>query len=387
MKNGLTLLLFVGSIIGFSSSMTAQEKNGLPIETGGYVKYLGSLFHFDLLGTSDTYTGHLIHHRLNADIALSTGLSFNIGWRNQLYFGELVERSPGFAVGLRSQQNDFLNLSWNPINETSYFLNSTLDRLYLEWYHGDWEVSAGRQRVNWGISNIWNPNDIFNAYSFIDFDYEERPGSDALLVKYYLSATSSIEFSARVWDETSRWILGALYKFNKNQYDYQLLAGLFRDHFVLGGGWAGAIVNTGFKGEWSWFTSTTEPDNFIATLGLDHVYPGGTYLSFGYLYNHLGALDASVIDLFTFQISAKNIYPYRHALLFQNTFQISPLTNAGYTAVYSPSVGHQVFFGPLFSYSLKNNLDLNFVAQIGLDNSDGFRSPFQSYYLRLKWSY
>ena len=32
---------------------------------------------------------------------------------------------------------------------------------------------------------VWNPNDLFNAFSFVDFDYEERPGSDALRIQKY----------------------------------------------------------------------------------------------------------------------------------------------------------------------------------------------------------
>ena len=42
----------------------------------------------------------------------------------------------------------------------------------------------GRQRINWGTTTIWNPNDIFNAYNFLDFDYEERPGMDGGKFQY-----------------------------------------------------------------------------------------------------------------------------------------------------------------------------------------------------------
>lgn len=31
----------------------------------------------------------------------------------------------------------------------------------------------------------WNPNDWFNTYNYFDFDYEERPGTDAIRVRVY----------------------------------------------------------------------------------------------------------------------------------------------------------------------------------------------------------
>lgn len=383
----LSVILAIWVCTVMAHQAWTQEVNYPQLETGGYVKYLGSLFHLDILGQSDTYTGQLIHHRLNTNIKLSPHLTLKTGWRNQLFFGELVERSVGFAENLSARQNDYFNMSWNPVNAEKFLLNTTLDRLYLEWFHGDWEVSLGRQRINWGISNIWNPNDIFNAYSFIDFDYEERPGSDALLVKYYFNETASIEFASRISDNTEEWIFGVLYKWNQELYDFQLLSGYFRESLVLGGGWAGSIGDAGFKGEFSWFAGGSMDNSFTISTEVDYVFSDGTYLSGGYLFNLNGALNASIVDLFVYDISPRNIYPYRHALIFNSSFTLSPLTSAGLTLAYSPSANHQVFAGPLFTYSIAENLDFSFVGQIGFENTDTYGSPFQSYYVRLKWSY
>ena len=51
-------------------------------------------------------------------------------------------------------------------------------------------LRIGRQRINWGVNLAWNPNDLFNAYSLIDFDYQERPGSDAIRFQYYMGDLS-----------------------------------------------------------------------------------------------------------------------------------------------------------------------------------------------------
>jgi hypothetical protein len=62
---------------------------------------------------------------------------------------------------------------------------------YLDYTAGKWQFRVGRQRINWGVNLVWNPNDVFNSFSYFDFDYEERPGSDAVRVQYYTGTTSS----------------------------------------------------------------------------------------------------------------------------------------------------------------------------------------------------
>jgi hypothetical protein len=84
-------------------------------------------------------------------------------------------------------------------------MHSNIDRMHLSYINGPWEVHAGRQRVNWGRTFVWNPNDLFNNYAFLDFDYEERPGVDALTAQYNWDYASSLEVGIRLgdnWDES-----------------------------------------------------------------------------------------------------------------------------------------------------------------------------------------
>ena len=87
----------------------------------------------------------------------------------------------------------FVDLSWNILNEQSFFLNTTIDRLWVDLNYGKFQARIGRQRINWGQTLVWNPNDIFNAYSFFDFDYIERPGSDAVRLQYYPGSSSALK--------------------------------------------------------------------------------------------------------------------------------------------------------------------------------------------------
>ena len=74
--------------------------------------------------------------------------------------------------------NELVNLQTAWIKNKSLVLHTNVERLYIDYKGDDWNVRLGRQRINWGITTTWNPNDIFNTYNFLDFDYEERPGVD-----------------------------------------------------------------------------------------------------------------------------------------------------------------------------------------------------------------
>jgi hypothetical protein len=73
---------------------------------------------------------------------------------------------------------------------------SVIDRIWLEYHREKWHARAGRQRINWGMGTTWNPNDLFNTYNFLDFDYEERPAVDAIKVQYLTGLMDHVEVAA-----------------------------------------------------------------------------------------------------------------------------------------------------------------------------------------------
>ena len=167
-------------------------------------------------------------------------------------------------------------MSWNILNEQSFFLNTTIDRLWVDFNYGKFQARVGRQRINWGQTLVWNPNDLFNAYSFFDFDYIERPGSDAIRLQYYPGYSSAIEFAIKA-DYNDNITASALYRFNKWGYDIQFLAGYVEsEDLMAGAGWSGAIGSVSFRGEAAWFQPY---ENFrdatgtgIFTFGFDKTF-------------------------------------------------------------------------------------------------------------------
>ena len=388
-------LFILGIVFSMLQSMTAQEEKWV---FSGYVKNMqtGLVFNdafpdlqqFKLV---DTFLlDQLIHHRLNTKWYINDKWTFSAGLRSRLFTGDLVKFNPNYGQQTDDASNDYLNLSILWMDKPSMVIHSVLDRLYLDYTNGNWEVRVGRQRINWGISNVWNPNDVFNAFSFTDFDYEEKPGSDAIRVKYYTGFASSIEIAAKAADHIDESVIAGLWKFNQWNYDFQILSGWVKNEWVIGGGWAGNIKNMGFQGEMSYFIPTEESVDpaFSMTIGGDYTFKNSAFISAGLLYNSEGSKEGgSSTQLFTFELSARNLYPYRWSVFAQFNYPLTPLANVGMAVIYSPIKTQALFLNPMYTYSIKENWDINLIGQIVFNKDDGYKSPLQAIFLRLKYSY
>lgn len=353
----------------------------------GYAKHLQTVFAID--GFDGYLIDNLLHNRLNFKYYPDDHWTFTAELRNRIFYGDLVKLTPNYATQIEEANNDFMDLSWHWVAQDDWVINSTIDRIYVEYTSGKLETRIGRQRINWGISTVWNPNDLFNAFSFTDFDYEERPGSDAFRIRYYSGNTSSLEFAINAGSTWDSRVAAALFKWNVAQYDFQLLAGMANGEFVIGGGWAGNIKDSGFKGEWSYFLADDDGKNSFAVTGaVDHLFGNSLYLNVGYLYNSNGTTSGSLSELFFFELSAKNLYPFRHALFILNSYPVTPLLNASLAWIYSPVSSHPLFVNPTITYSIAQNWDLDLVGQLAFSKEGGsYTSPVKALFLRFKMSF
>lgn len=387
MKGHLCTILIL--LFGLSQ-LSAQEVKERNWTLNGYVKNLQTgIFVKNPFG--DNYQqDNLIHNRLNFRWYPNEHLTLRAELRTRAFYGDIVRATPDYAAQIADVNNDYFDWSVVLLDRPSWVIHTMLDRLYLEYNKNDWEIRAGRQRINWGINSVWNPNDIFNAFAFTDFDYEERPGSDALSIKRYTGFASSIELVAKAANSWQETVIASRWQFNRWAYDFQVIGGYFQDQIALGSGWAGSIKDLGFKGEWTAFFPLEADQNtsFALTLGTDYVFENSLYLNGGYLYNSNGSTRQDISQLFSFELAADNLYPYRHALFGQVSYPISPLVNTGLAIIYSPVEVHPLFINPTASVSIANNWDLDFIGQIILNSQDGsYTSPIQAVFLRIKWSY
>ena len=383
MRNFLSLLILLTCFSLSAQDFKQKEKNWT---LNGYVKYL----HTVTLTGGDYLSDQLIHNRLKFAWRPSTEFTFKAALRTRFFYGDGVRATLRFDDFVEEGNNKYLDASIHLANKPNYLFNATMDRFYMEYAKNDWELRLGRQRISWGINALWNPNDIFNTYSFIDFDYEERPGSDGLRIKKYIGFTSSIEFAVKAADHLDESVMAFLYKWNKKQFDFQVLAGIFEGDYVVGGGLAGNIKNSGVKGEVSLFIPWDGGKQSVAAnFTFDQSLKSGLIVSIGYLYNSNGQTEGGLTEIFVFDLSAKNLYPFKHSLLFGLGVPVNPLINGSLNFVYSPGPSHALFISPTIGWSLSNAWDFTFVAQTGFSKSSSgkYNSPISTLFVRFKYTF
>ena len=384
---------------------SAQDDEPRKYDVGGYVKYLHSATFADLPvpGTPPGFsyfplTNNFFHHRLNLFYYPKPAWTVSVQMRNRLFWGEQVKLDPTFGQQI-DQYPGLLDLSVRWVDNENLLLHSIFDRAYLKYSQDKWDITLGRQRINWGVTTIWNPNDLFNALNFLDFDYEERPGNDALRIQYFPGILSRAEIAIAPGRYDSTWIAAGLYRFNAKGYDVQVLGGYYNGDLAVGGGWEGSIGAAGFKGEGTYFTPLEglSPDTsatFSGALSADYMLSNGLYLSGGLLYNQRGGevANGQTASLFTGTLNAqplspKNLFPAEWTFSLTASGQPHPLVSLNGTVLYSPQ-DHLTVAVPTVSYSIKENWALDLVGQVFLSEvQEDFQHVASSVFFRLKWSY
>ena len=364
--------LFIISIEGVSQKLNPS------FSLNGYVKYLPAYMDYSFF---ESENNHLIHNRINFRGYFGDNLSIGLELRNRVFFNDIP-----------SIQGDdgLVNMSYFIVREDNFVFNSMIDRLWLKYQKDKIEISIGRQRVNWGVNTIWNNNDLFNAYNFIDFDYIERPGSDVMRFIYTGDNLSSFEL-VYMPNERKGYALAGLYKLNSFGYDFQLLAANYFNDIVLGGGWAGNIKNAGFKGELSYFFDKENIENSLSfSSSLDYSTKNGFYFLGSYLYNSNGMNESNFLSLININanvLSPKNLMPSKHSYLLQVNKPISPPLNMSLNILYGKGI-KLLYVSPSLSYDISSNLDAGVIVQyFYLDNFGDFKNLLKGYYLQIKYSF
>lgn len=368
----------------------AQETK---ISFNGYVKELYMFYSPEnpIPGTDLTYLStNIIHNRLNFKWYTSKKLTTVFEMRNRLMFGNLVKDFSGYQETVDVDRGLF-DMSWISAQNQSWFVHSMLDRAYLDYSSGKWQFRLGRQRVNWGVNLVWNPNDIFNTFSYFDFDYEERPGTDAIRVQYYPGTTTSAELVFKPGHDSIQAAFAGMYRFSKWDYDFQILGGGAGDDWILGFGWSGDIRGAGFRGELTHFEPQTKSSYraTVASVSADYTFSNSWYIHASLLFNSKGKTSkAGGMDvLFNPELSAKQLSFARYSLFGQVSRPITPLFSGSFSGIVNPSDG-SFYFGPALSYSLLSNLELMLTGQLFFgDSGTEFGDIGRIAFGRLKWSF
>jgi hypothetical protein len=340
---------------------------------------------------ADKLSSNLIHNRLNFRWYPSRNFTFAMEARNRLFFGQLIREFPQYEEYIDNDRG-VVDLSGTIISGNEWFLHSMIDRAWIEYIKGNWQIRGGRQRINWGLNLVWNPNDIFNTFSYFDFDYEERPGTDAVKIQYYTGFTSSAELVYKIGNNANETAVAGMYRFSKFSYDFQFLGGWVGKDLVLGTGWTGDIEGGGFRGEASWFIPRNDKvyskEALVASISGDYTFKNSLYLHGSVLYNTHGTTGkAGGRQFFEHDISVKNLSMGRWNLFSQISYPFTPLFSGNISGIMNPCDG-SFFLGPTLTYSLGNNLELMATGQLFFGETvTEYGELGKALFGRLKWSF
>lgn len=365
---------------------SAQEKQRF-ITLNGYVSTMQSVM-FDSLSGKFMHE-NLIHNRLNFKGYVNQNITFAVEFRNRLFTGDLVEATHSYSEFIGTDYG-MADLSWNILDEQSYFLNTTIDRLWVDLNYGKFQARIGRQRINWGQTLVWNPNDIFNVYSYFDIDYIERPGSDAVRLQYYPGYSSAIEIAVKS-DYLNHVTGAALYRFNKLGYDIQFLAGYFNsEDLVAGAGWSGQLGSVSFRGEASWFQNarnfSDSTGTGILTFGFDKSFKNSSMVQAQVMFCNNPADLVSFGALYSGNISTKELAFSRFSAFASFSYPFSPIFNASLSAMWFPDM-KGYYAGPSFDISFAENAGLSLIWQHFESTISGEKTRLNIGFLRVKFSF
>jgi len=374
----------------FSTIIYAQDNWMLK----GYVKGMTAMQTIDDGGMAIENT---LHNRFDLNWYINDSFTITAGLRNRIIAGNNVTIIPDYAdyVG---RDVGYFDLSWVWADKNSWIGVSQLDRLMIDYTTGNFQATIGRQRINWGQTFVWNPNDLFNTYSYFDFDYEEKPGSDAVRLQYYIGESSKIELSTSI-NSDDKITSALLYRFNTHGFDIQFLGGVFTESdYIIGGGWSGSIAGGGFSGEMTYYHPmedlSDENGTITATLHYDYTFSNSLNLQFEMLYNGFGADDMSggLGEVLFMDLSPKNLFPTKVALFGSGAYQLSPLVYLMLAGMYGPE-GNFIYVGPTITYSMSDSMELAAIGQYysmdKIKDAEGKSLPNSgtALFVRLKWSF
>lgn len=383
LRNIILIVLF--SLV-FIKPVCSQEKQKF-LTLNGYVSTMQSIM-FDSL-SGPFVVDNLIHNRLNFKGYVNDHITFAAELRNRLFTGDMVRTGRSYSENIASDYG-MMDLSWNILNEQSFFLNTTVDRLWVDFNISKFQARIGRQRINWGQTLVWNPNDIFNVYSFFDFDYVERPGSDAVRLQYYPDFSSAFELAVKS-DYQHNTTAAGLYRFNKWGYDIQFLAGYFNsEDIVAGAGWSGTIGTASFRGEASWFhpfkNYSDSTATVIITTGIDKVFKNNSMAQLQVMYCNSPIKLVDFGSLSAGTMSTKNLAFSRFSVFGSYSYPVTPLINLSVSAMWFPDL-KGYYAGPSFDYSLAENVDTSIIWQHFESRPDNNITSINLGFLRVKISF
>lgn len=324
------------------------------IDLGGYLR--GSLVDWEEMAGEGSQQTLLLTSRQRLRVYSAFGLTVGAELRQRALLGKDAGRLGSLAEATGSGLR-VLDMGATVMDRQEAMVSMDLDRLWLDWSLAALQVTAGRQRIAWGTGLVWNPVDLFNPVSPFDFDNRERPGADALRLQMYPSTSAKFDLAWVPAADGHGAVTALKAGANWLETDVSLLVGTREKDLCAGATWSGQLLQGGFRGEYLAILPESRlgaDPRHSAMLDLDYTWPGSLYLHTAVLYQSAGSTDSP--DLIEAE-ALRLLSPSRWSWLVQVARELHPLFRAELASIINP-IDSSFFLGPGFSWSLRENLDL-----------------------------
>jgi hypothetical protein len=281
-------ILFALAVVAAAGTARAQPA----VEWAGYAKNLavrsrsvldGDAFLLDM--TRFRIQPSILHGRWHAEAWVDT----------ELLAGSWFE-TPEAAFADAVTTEPFVDLDWNVASGSRFRLDQKVFRATVAWHGDRAAVTAGRQRVSWGTGFVWTPTDVLHPIEPAAIERDEKPAVDAVQVVVPTGPLTGVEAVFAPGRRAGRHRVAGRFRGHVGEYDWTLMGGRFEDRWIVGGDFAGYVVDGGLRGEAAFTRSPSGDWSVRATANGDYTFSGGFYAFLEAHYNGAGAWDRADYD-------------------------------------------------------------------------------------------
>ena len=382
------------------ASECARADGGEGFTLGGYVRESPFLWEESAVLEPASHAGtnatNVLNARQNLRAYLSSSVTAGFELKTRLFNGDGARELHALS-NLYAGNRTYFDWEWRPIDEERTVLAIVPDRAWLSASTGPVQATVGRQRVAWGTALVWNPIDLFNPSSPLDFDNEEMPGADAARVQVYLGPNSKFELAFAPLPHPDDDVAAAQLVVNHAGYDWIVLGGRRGPDALVGGAWAGSVRGGGFRGELVYTiprdslllpgSAAPQKPGWTGTVDGDYTFASSLYLHGAVLFNELGttgdAGGARLLDAYR----RRWLTPARASLYGEAGRDVGALVRISLDGILNP-YDHSWYAGPSARWSAASNFDVTANALVfSGDPGTEFGDDGGMATLWMKWSF
>jgi len=184
---------------------------------------------------------------------------------------------------------------YDTLSFASLVENINISRLAIWLGPENFRITAGKQRLYWGVGRVFRPLDVFNPTNFFEPGYE-RPGSNAILGYYSIGNLSSIRTICLPELNFKKSFYGIRFGTNlvRNDIGINFMHRSLNRRTIVGAEITGDIV----VGYWTELSYNWEDTiNYAkASVGIDYTFPWLIYTMAEFFYDGSGVTNPQNYD-------------------------------------------------------------------------------------------